>query len=92
MTHCSQCRTEFVVRTYPRYIRLEGKRDGRWLQANQKPIQEHIIGGVKRWVTWVERFYCDCQWRFQLRGVDVSLLDLLLPDYDAQQEIRRRAA
>jgi hypothetical protein len=90
MTHCSQCRTEFVPRQYPRFIR--SKRDRMGCEANQKPVTQRDIGGKPRWVTWVERFYCDCGWKFQLRGVDVSLLDLLLPDYDAQQEIRRRAA
>ena len=63
-----------------------------WAENEKKQVVRVTIDGKVKPVIWVERFYCDCQWRFQLKGVDVALLDLLLPDYDAQQEIRRRAA
>lgn len=90
MTHCSQCRTAYSDRAYPRFIR--NKRDKIGLESQGKRVVQVELKGKKHWVTWVNRVYCDCGWRFQLKLVDVQLLEELLPDYHAQQEIRRRAA
>lgn len=90
MNLCGQCHREWSPRSYPRFVR--SKRDKTWCEEYQKPVATVTIGGKNRLVTWVERMYCDCGWRFQLRMVDVQLLEQLLPDPQAQQEIRRRAA
>lgn len=90
MTHCNQCNTEYTVRSYPRFLR--SKRDRMWCEANQKPVEVLKVGDKSKPYTWVERFFCDCGWRLNLHLVDVQLLEQLLPDYHAQQEIRRRAA
>ncbi len=90
MTSCSQCRREYVPRSYPRFLR--SKRDKAWAEEYQKRIDTVTVAGKARLVTWVERLFCDCGWRAQLRAVDVQLLEQLLPDFDTQQEIRRRAA
>ena len=90
MTHCPMCRTEYAERSYPRFIR--SKRDRAGVEANGLKLDRVEIKGKGHPITWVTRLYCDCGWRFQLRLVDVQLLENLLPDYYAQQEIRRRAA
>jgi len=86
-THCSQCKAAYGARSYPRFIRDD--RDARTTISRQETV---MIGTTERRIAWVERITCDCQWRMQLRLVDTQLMELLLPDPQAQQEIRRRAA
>lgn len=90
MTHCPQCKTEYLERAYPRFIRT--KADRALCEENNARIDRLEVNGKQKPITWVRRLYCDCGWRFQLKLVDVTLLDELLPDFHAQQEIRRRAA
>jgi len=63
-----------------------------WAQDTGRRVDTVTIAGKDRPITWVEKLFCDCGWRLNLKGVDVQLLELLLPDYHAQGEIRRRAA
>lgn len=87
MSHfCRQCRTEHRERTHPRFIRSTRDR-AIVLQAGFEVAThgEHDI-------VWVPRFSCDCQWKARVRGVDTTLLELLLPDPVVYAEIPRRDA
>ena len=89
MTHttCSQCGSVHGAKSYPRFIR-----DDRDARTCIRPIETLDLAGKEHRITWVERIFCDCQWAAMLKLVDVRLLELLLPDHNAQHEIRRRAA
>lgn len=86
LTHCSQCRTPFGPRSYPRIIR-----DDRDARTCPRPVETIDLGGKPVRITWVERMTCDCGWRCLVRLVDVRVLELLLPDPTARHEIQRRA-
>lgn len=84
---CSQCGSEYKPLKYPRFIRET--EDPRTRTTPEELVE---LKGKDYAITWVTRDFCKCQWKAQLKLVDVRLLELLLPDAWAQQEIRRRAA
>ncbi len=90
MNGCSRCNTEYTWRSYPRLLR--GRKDELWAREHGKRVETVTLGLTEHAITWIERLYCDCAWKANLKGVDVQLLGYLLPDPWARQEQRRRAA
>ena len=90
MDTCPQCRSAYTWRSYPRLLR--DAKDEAWARDYGKRMDPVTLGTATRSVTWIERLFCDCGWRAQLRAVDGQLLELLLPDPLAQREIYRRTS
>ena len=82
---CRLCLTGYTWRAHPRLLRDDA--DTRWCQSAGFRVPYEVEPGV----VWVEALYCDHGWRARLKQVDVRVLDLLLPDPDANHELRRRA-
>ena len=102
---CRQCRTVYREMPHPRYVGqtihagllarkktyqadLERITTAGWRTERLPPVPPAARGLL---VVWIARVHCPCSWRGQVASVHTALLELLLPDPVAQQEIRRRA-